>query len=362
VQPRLAGAAISEASTTAKVHATVAADHLRVRLERRFTAADVEAVKRIPGRRWEPHALSWRLPRSEAALAALRAAFGDRLEVYEEVGDSKRLPPDHAPSAMEGDAVHLEPLVAELRRIIRLRGYSRKTETAYASWLRRYGQWVGSNNGAVPFGEAGLVAFLEHLEHEGLAARSRNQAASALNFVLRDVLQHDDAALPRAKGPVRMPLVLSHHEVMRLLDHLQGKYQLIGMLLYSSGLRVGECMSLRIKDVDFELRQILVRDGKGRKDRYVPLATRAIGPLRAPARCIASQGPRRRPRAALAVPVPCEHPERRPVHGADGPLVAPRHRSRARVQECAAQVRHHEASDMPHTTPLVRHRNPAKRL
>ncbi|MGQ0561529.1 MAG: integron integrase [Gemmatimonadota bacterium] len=86
--------------------------------------------------------------------------------------------------------------------------------------------------------------------------------------------------MPRAKGPRRMPLVLTHREVLRVLRELTGKYFLVAVLLYSAGVRIEECLRLRVKDIDFELRQILVRDGKGRKDRYVPLARRAVELLR----------------------------------------------------------------------------------
>jgi len=89
------------------------------------------------------------------------------------------------------------------------------------------------------------------------------------------------ADIPRAKGPKRVPTVLTHREVLRVLRELTGKYFLITVLLYSAGLRLEECLRLRVKDIDFELRQILVRDGKGQKDRYVPLARRAVALLRA---------------------------------------------------------------------------------
>ena len=83
------------------------------------------------------------------------------------------------------------------------------------------------------------------------------------------------ADVPRAKGPKRMPTVLTHREVLLVLQELTGKHFVVGVSLYSAGLRLEECLRLRVKDVDFELRQVLVRDGKGRKDRYVALAQRA---------------------------------------------------------------------------------------
>ena len=117
---------------------------------------------------------------------------------------------------------------------------------------------------------------------ERLAAGSRNQAASALSFMFREVIGRDEmAGIARARGPLHQPMVLSHREVLRVLEELRGKFFLIVVLLYSAGLRLEECLGLRVKDVDFELRQILVRNGKGQKDRYVPLAKRAAELLRA---------------------------------------------------------------------------------
>ncbi len=100
--------------------------------------------------------------------------------------------------------------------------------------------------------------------------------------MFREVMGRDEmAGIARAKGPHDEPMVLSHREVLRILEQLRGKFFLVVVMLYSAGLRLEECLRLRVKDVDFELRQILVRDGKGQKDRYVPLARRAAELLRA---------------------------------------------------------------------------------
>jgi site-specific recombinase XerC len=351
------------------------------------------------------------VPRSEVVLSSLRREFGDRLV---EEGGGACVGADYAAAASaapEGEdaGVATDPrnrvvesgpaegagevaasvLVAELRRVARLREYSRKTEKAYVSWVERYFRWASAAVGAAPgtaaagaMDEATLVAFLEHLGHEGLAARSRNQAVSALNFLLRQVLRRNDVELPRARGPVRMAVVLTHREVMRLLGELKGKYLLIGMLLYSSGLRIGECLSLRIKDLDFELRQILVRDGKGRKDRYVPLAARAAGPLRAQVQRVVEQQRRElaaghgwarcRARCTGKTRAPATSPagsscsrraaSTQPRNRPHRPLAAARHCRRARVQGRSSPLRHPEARDVPHAPPLVRNGNTARWL
>ena len=109
---------------------------------------------------------------------------------------------------------------------------------------------------------------------------SARTIGAALTLLFREFL--DPRAIDlivRAKGPQRVPTVLSHPEARRVISHLRGKYSLIGSLLYGTGMRLSECISVRTKDIDFDLSQIMVRDGKGAKDRYVMLPDRVRGPL-----------------------------------------------------------------------------------
>jgi len=165
-------------------------------------------------------------------------------------------------------------LLDQVRARLRLRHYSLRTEQAYVAWIRRF---VLANGRRHPRG-LGLVeveAFLSGLATQGrVSAGTQNQALSALLFLYREVL---DIELPwmeglvRAKRPRRIPVVLSQEEVARLLSALEGPCWLMGGLLYGSGMRLLECLRLRIKDVDAARREIVVRDGKGGKDRRVPL-------------------------------------------------------------------------------------------
>lgn len=165
-------------------------------------------------------------------------------------------------------------LLDQVRARLRLRHYSLRTEQAYVAWIRRF---VLANGRRHPRG-LGLVeveAFLSGLATQGrVSAGTQNQALSALLFLYREVL---DIELPwmeglvRAKRPRRIPVVLSQEEVARLLSALEGPCWLMGALLYGSGMRLLECLRLRIKDVDAARREIVVRDGKGGKDRRVPL-------------------------------------------------------------------------------------------
>ena len=134
-------------------------------------------------------------------------------------------------------------------------------------------------------GAAEIEAFLTHLAvKENVAASTQNQAFSALLFLYRDVL-HKELDGPinalRAKKPKRLPTVLTKEEVYRLLGHLSGDHLLMAKLLYGSGLRLMECLRLRVKDIDFSQYQIIVRDGKGQKDRVTMLPKSLIAPLQA---------------------------------------------------------------------------------
>jgi integron integrase len=174
-------------------------------------------------------------------------------------------------------------LLQRVRERIRVRHYSIRTEQAYCDWIRRFVIFHGKRHPS-EMGAAEVEAFLTALAVEGrVAASTQNQAKSALLFLYREVL---GAELPwldqiqKAKAPVRLPVVLTRAEVGQVLARLQGVHRLIGALLYGTGLRIMEGMRLRVKDVEFSRREILVRDGKGNKDRVTMLPLRVVGPLR----------------------------------------------------------------------------------
>jgi integron integrase len=166
---------------------------------------------------------------------------------------------------------------------IRTRHYSRRTEKAYVGWMRRF---VSYHRGRDPasLGPAEVKAFLSRLAIDGqVSASTQNQAFSALLFLYRDVLGVGLQGLEnteRAKRPERLPLVLSEHEVRAILRHLKGRMLTMAYLMYGSGLRLLECARLRVKDIDFDRREITVRDGKGRKDRVTVLPARVTDRLR----------------------------------------------------------------------------------
>jgi integron integrase len=174
-------------------------------------------------------------------------------------------------------------LLDRVREAIRTRHYSPRTEQAYVHWIRRY---IFFHNVRHPadMGQPELNAFLSHLAvKERVGASTQTQALSALVFLYRHVLDRDVGLLEgvvRARRPGRVPVVLTRAEVRRLLAHLDGTVLLVCTLLYGSGLRLLECLRLRVKDIDLDRHEITVRDGKGQKDRVTTLPVTCREPLR----------------------------------------------------------------------------------
>jgi len=170
-------------------------------------------------------------------------------------------------------------LLDRVRHLIRARHYSPRTEEAYVHWIRRYILFHRKRHPS-EMGAAEISRFLTWLAVERhVSASTQNQALSALLFLYKDVLGIDIGPLgdvPRARLPVRVPVVLSREEVDRLLQQLTGTLWIIVVILYGAGLRITDCLSLRVKDIDFDRQQIVVRRGKGRKDvrTMLPVAVR----------------------------------------------------------------------------------------
>jgi integron integrase len=173
-------------------------------------------------------------------------------------------------------------LLERTREVIRTRGYSPRTAEAYCTWVRRFVLFHGRRHPR-EMGAAEIEAFLSHLASEGhVAASTQNQARAALIFLYTHVLSVAMERLgdvTRAKRPERLPAVLVPAEAAAVLDRMTGPTALMASLLYGAGLRLLECARLRVKDLDFERLEILVRDGKGRKDRVTMLPQRLMDPL-----------------------------------------------------------------------------------
>ena len=175
-------------------------------------------------------------------------------------------------------------LLDQVREAIRMRHYSIRTEEAYVSWIKRYILFHGKRH-PLEMGEDEITQFLSALAvHGQVSASTQNQALCALVFLYRHVLGQnlgwlDDVV--RAKRPQRLPVVLTRPEVKALLGALEGVHWIMASLLYGAGLRLLECLRLRVKDIDFASHQILLREGKGNKDRRTMLPAAVQEPLAA---------------------------------------------------------------------------------
>jgi len=173
-------------------------------------------------------------------------------------------------------------LLDQIREACRVRHYSIRTEDAYADWAKRFILFHGKRH-PLEMGVAEINRFLTHLAVEGnVSASTQNQAFSAVLFLYLKVLEVEPGRVTgviRAKRPVRLPVVLSKPEVQAVLGRLRETPRLVGYLLYGSGLRVLEALRLRVHDLDFVTGQILVRAGKGNKDRRVMLPRVVTDPL-----------------------------------------------------------------------------------
>jgi integron integrase len=175
-------------------------------------------------------------------------------------------------------------LMDQLRDKLRVKHYSIRTEQTYSGWIKRYIYFHGKRH-PKDMGAAEIEAFLTYLAVEGnVSASTQNLGKSALLFLYREVLEIELPWLDnvtQAKVPKRLPVVLTVSEVQNVLSRLNGTHLLIASLLYGGGMRLMEAVRLRVKDVDFERREILVREGKGFKDRVTMLPEAVIDSLKA---------------------------------------------------------------------------------
>ncbi|MFV9507592.1 MAG: integron integrase [Oscillochloridaceae bacterium umkhey_bin13] len=178
---------------------------------------------------------------------------------------------------------HPPKLLDQVRAALRRKHYALRTEEAYVGWIRRFIHFHGIRHPR-EMGATEVSAFLTHLAMEReVAASTQNQALSALLFLYREVLLQplsEDLTITYAKRPEYLPTVLSRDEARAVLAALSGTHHLMASLLYGSGLRLLECLRLRVKDLDFDQRQLMVRQGKGAKDRTTLLPDQLHAALR----------------------------------------------------------------------------------
>ncbi len=168
-----------------------------------------------------------------------------------------------------------------LRDKIRVKQYSYKTEQTYLDWTKRFIRFHKLRH-PKDMGKAEIEHFLTHLAKSGVSASTQNQALAALLFMYREMLAttFSDIRALRAKPSTYIPTVLSADEVKQVLCRLRGVYHIIGYLLYGSGMRLMECLRLRVKDIDFELHTVTLRETKSNRDRVTVLPQAVIEPLK----------------------------------------------------------------------------------
>lgn len=192
----------------------------------------------------------------------------------------QRIPASHLDAI--GDPERRFRLMELVRRRLRTLRYSPRTEQAYTHWIRKYIRYHGRRHPA-GMGEREIASYLTHLAADRkVSASTQNQARNALLFLYKEVLRSPlqiMGGIEPAKRPLRLPVVLSTAEVRSILREMRGAQRLVATLLYGGGLRLTECLTLRIKDIDFDRSEIMVRGGKGDKDRRVPLPVSAVPAL-----------------------------------------------------------------------------------
>ncbi len=230
----------------------------------------IRSIKGIPDRHWDPESGCWLIPDSQSHVDRLLMVLYDT---------GMFTAPDHEKA---GTAV-VDPLLKRYEETLDARHFSPRTKRAYTAWVNRFLAHSRGRQAAFP-GETEINVFLSFLAvHEKVSASTQNQALAALIFLYRHVMGRQIGELDeviRAKKPTRLPVVMSRDEVRAVLSNLRGDRWLAAALMYGTGLRLMECLELRVQDIDFARNEILVRNGKGAKDRVTMLPESLKKPLR----------------------------------------------------------------------------------
>lgn len=239
----------------------------------------VEKIKTIPGHKWNQEKKYWSFPNSRQILDKILSAFAGedldidpslRLFISETQGEKSA---DTNPVTITNPSL-IDQLINRFHYLIRLKHYSIKTEKTYLHWIMRY---LAFHDNCDPkdLTSQEIEAFLSHLAvNLKVSASTQNQAFNALLFLYREVLKKElgeSINAIRAKKPARLPTVMTKEETAKVIAAVPADHQLMVKLIYGSGLRLMECLRLRVKDVDFGNNQILIRDAKGMKDRITVL-------------------------------------------------------------------------------------------
>ncbi len=242
-----------------------------------YSPERVAKIKTVAGRRWHQQEKHWTVPQTKETVTQLVALFTGEptevdpaLDIWPVPRQEKRTPDTSS------------ALFERLERELRARHYARRTEQAYGHWIRRFTRFYHGRPPA-EMAEPEINRFLTHLAvTEKISASTQNQALAALLFLYRHVIGRDIGDLGeviRARKPERLPVVMTREEVRAVLANLTGDKWLMASIMYGAGLRLMECLRLRVQDIDYARSELLIRDGKGAKDRMTMLPESVKAPL-----------------------------------------------------------------------------------
>jgi integron integrase len=237
----------------------------------------IAAIRKVQGFLWVPETQTWLIPSSQAHIDSLLEALWDTNTFSANHSSETPIIASWSAFSSEFSTAAKDPQLQYKQRYVealKARHYSKRTLRAYQQWLERF---LDCNSGrqTSTLGQLEINAFLSHLAvSENVSASTQNQALAAILFFFRNILGNpvdDFSDVIRAKKPKRLPVVMSRMEVKQLLAEMSGDKRLAAALMYGTGLRLMECLELRVQDIDFEQNQVLVRNGKGGKDRITML-------------------------------------------------------------------------------------------
>lgn len=280
----------------------------RIKVVFSYNPEYVAKIKTVNAHRWHPEEKYWSFPYSKPVLKEILSSFaGEQIDIDPSL--QTLVSQNQREKSTELRTYRQEPLQTKwneagkkklewensfdssgnnllfnrVRDLIRLKHYSIRTEKSYLSWIRRYISFHNKRN-PKEMANPEIEAFLSHLAvDQKVSAATQNQAFNALLFLYKEVLKKElDNSIEaiRAKKPKRLPTVMTKEETKKVIGAIPADHQLMVKLIYGGGLRLMECLRLRVKDIDFGNNQIVVRDAKGMKDRVTVLPDTLKPPLR----------------------------------------------------------------------------------
>jgi len=253
-------------------------DFFKVDFPGRFNELMLDAVRKVPGRKWNNDEKFWLIPDTQAAVnELLRNIFATGL-FNDEEAELKTLSPQ-LPGAISNEYISRQ--IRKIKEALTTRHYSEHTKISYKKWVEDF---LTKNMGKENISEREINEYLKNLAlKKNVSASTQNQALAALLFYFRFILNTPVTELGsviRAKKTERVPVVFSRDEVTRVIGNLNGQKKLIAKLLYGTGMRLNEALSLRVLDLDFDQNEIIIRHGKGDKDRHVMIPQKLIPELK----------------------------------------------------------------------------------